>query len=107
MARCDSTFSGEAVHEPTLSLLVLESNDIDKTRDFYALLGLSFASEKHGSGPAHYSATLGSVVLELYPRKDGTSAAPVRIGFRVHALDSVIERLRERGAKILREPHDS
>ena len=95
------------IGSPALSLLVLECNDIDAAKEFYELLGLSFVSERHGSGPLHYSVTLGSMVLEIYPRKAGAMSAPLRIGFRVTALDAAIERLRSAGARVTREPHDS
>jgi predicted enzyme related to lactoylglutathione lyase len=95
------------VNTPALSLLVLECNDIDKAKDFYERIGLSFVSERHGGGPLHYSATLGSMVLEIYPRKAGAVCGPIRIGFRIAALDAIIERLRLAGARNTREPHES
>ena len=52
---------------PTLSLIVLQSGDIERAKDFYSLLGLSLAEERHGKGQLHYSATLGELVLEIYP----------------------------------------
>src|SRR5580700_4917064 len=43
---------------PTLSLVVLQSGDVEAAKDFYRLLGLSLVEEQHGTGPRHYSATL-------------------------------------------------
>jgi predicted enzyme related to lactoylglutathione lyase len=68
----------------TLSLLVLRASDLERTRTFYAALGLSFTREQHGSGPVHYACVLGEVVLELYPRRDASAAHDdTRVGLRV------------------------
>jgi lactoylglutathione lyase len=91
----------------TLSLLVLQSGDVEAAMEFYSILGLSFAEEQHGKGPRHYSATLGNLVLEIYPCEGGNPAAPLRIGFRVPSLDRILDMLRSRGAPIVREAKDS
>lgn len=68
----------------SLSLLVIRARDIERTRQFYELLGLQFTSEKHGSGPVHFAATLpGGTVFEIYPSRSDRPAAGVRLGFRV------------------------
>ncbi len=51
----------------SLGLLVLRCDDLERTRAFYDALGLTFTPEQHGAGPRHFSAKLGSLVLELYP----------------------------------------
>ena len=92
---------------PTLSLVVLQSGDVEAATEFYRLLGLSFAPEQHGKGPRHYSANLGSLVLEIYPCQGSNSPTPVRIGFRVPSLERTVEMLRSRGARIVHEAVDS
>jgi len=92
---------------PELSLVVLQSGDPDAAKEFYNALGLSFVAEQHGKGPPHYSAKLGEIVVEIYPWQGGKPSTPVRIGFRVPSLDSTLERLRSRGARIVREATDS
>ena len=92
---------------PTLSLVVLESGDIEAAKDFYSLLGLSFVEERHGTGPRHYSATLGTLILEIYPRQERNAIAPVRIGFHVASIDKTLDLLRARGAPIIREAKNS
>jgi len=53
-----------------LNLLVLRCRDIEKTRQFYENLGISFTQEQHGTSPVHYATQLdGGMVLELYPTK--------------------------------------
>ena len=92
---------------PMLSLVVLQSGDLEAAKEFYTLLGLSFVEEQHGTGPRHYSATLGPLVLEIYPCQASKPMTPVRIGFRVASLDKTLELLRRRGARIVREAKDS
>ncbi|HWY88456.1 MAG TPA: VOC family protein [Gemmataceae bacterium] len=92
---------------PALSLVVLQSGDVQASKDFYSLLGLSFVEEQHGTGPRHYSTTLGALVLEIYPCQGSSPSAPVRIGFRVPSLDQTLDVLRSRGARIVREAKDS
>lgn len=73
---------------PQLNLLVLRCADLDLAARFYAALGLDLVVEQHGSGPQHYSARSGAVLLELYPAGEGESARDrvtrsVRLGFVV------------------------
>ena len=51
---------------PSIHLIVLKCARLDRSRAFYAALGLQPMPEQHGTGPVHYSCTLGGVVLELY-----------------------------------------
>lgn len=49
-------------------LLVIYTDQLDACKAFYTRLGLTFAEERHGTGPKHYAATLAhGTVLELYP----------------------------------------
>ncbi|MDF1663390.1 MAG: hypothetical protein P1V97_16580, partial [Planctomycetota bacterium] len=56
-----------------LSLLVLKTKQMLELKEFYERLGLQFVEEKHGRGPLHFAATLGSLVLEIYPLSDEES----------------------------------
>ncbi len=69
-----------------LSLMVLRSPRLEETRRFYDSLGLQFQEEKHGKGPVHYSCSLGSTVLELYPVAEGDSASGVGLGLALRGL---------------------
>lgn len=42
-----------------LNLLVLRTDDLEKSLDFYAALGLTFEKHKHGTGPSHYACESG------------------------------------------------
>ncbi len=74
-----------------LQLLVLKTRDLKALRRFYEALGIRFQQEQHGSGPAHYSAQLGALVLELYPLPTGGSSAPTeRLGLQVERLEDIL-----------------
>ena len=92
--------------QPAVSLIVLQSGNVDATKDFYSAIGLTFVEEQHGGGPRHFAAILGRLVLEIYPCRE-KPVAPLRIGLDVPKLDQTIETLRSRGARIVREAKDS
>lgn len=97
---------------PVLNLLVLRAASIDQSVSFYSKLGLVFVQEQHGSGPVHYSCTLGATVIEIYPGKPGSApdrknAGATTIGVQVENLDLVVESLKKGGNTILTEPQDS
>lgn len=73
---------------PGLDLVVLRCRDLELSKAFYELLGLSFKAEQHGSGPAHYSTRLGETVLELYPAADPLT--PIRLGISISDLEKTV-----------------
>jgi len=90
---------------PSIHLIVLKTNKLQEQLTFYSSIGLDFSHHRHGSGPYHY-ATNGHPVIELYPLPKDVSVpdTTTRLGFTVDALDSLIQRLRETGAKVVSEP---
>ncbi|GAB1817567.1 glyoxalase/bleomycin resistance/dioxygenase family protein [Herbidospora sp. RD11066] len=68
-----------------LDLIVVYTDRLDACRAFYAGLGLVFERERHGSGPEHFSTTLGSTVLELYPAGDKPPTGRLRLGLNLSA----------------------
>jgi len=74
----------------SLNLLVLRCTDIEKSKEFYKKLTLSFVKEQHGKGAIHYATTLGDMVLELYPLGSGT-VDNTRLGFTVNSSKSILE----------------
>lgn len=74
-----------------LNLLVLRTQNIDLSRAFYETLGLCFVRKQHGSGPEHYSAIMGEMVIELYP--GGAPAHGQRLGFQVEDMESILAAL--------------
>jgi catechol 2,3-dioxygenase-like lactoylglutathione lyase family enzyme len=73
---------------PRLSLVVIRCANVARSRQFYAALGIVSTVEQHGSGPQHYSADLGGVVLELYPSTAATS--PIRLGLDVADVEAAV-----------------
>jgi predicted enzyme related to lactoylglutathione lyase len=74
-----------------LNLIVLRASDPIALTTFYGLLGVAFTEERHGSGPAHYSAAFGEVVLEIYPKRPGdTPTSGVVLGFSVKNLEGTL-----------------
>lgn len=86
-----------------LNLLVLRTRQLDKVKEFYSALGISFTEEKHGGGPLHLAARVGDLVLELYPlpADAGPADASTRLGFVVRNLEAVLARL---GAAVVSGP---
>ena len=75
-----------------LTLFVLRVADLERSRAFYACLGLDLISEKHGNGPHHYSCRLADTVMELYPDSPQQPRSNVRLGFQ--ATKETVERLK-------------
>lgn len=74
-----------------LNLLVLRTNKLEDLKLFYSAFGAAFVSERHGSGPDHYTARLGDLVFELYPTPDGIAPDPgLRIGLSVDDLHGTL-----------------
>jgi predicted enzyme related to lactoylglutathione lyase len=94
---------------PSLRLLVLRTKQLERLRDFYAPLGVSFVPERHGDGPLHYAGDLGGAVLELYPLDEGTpSSDPLtRIGFSVLDLTATLRGLEAVGGKVVSKPRET
>ncbi len=76
-----------------ISLLVIRCQDIEASRGFYEMLGMSFAKQKHGDGPTHYSCEYEGCVFELYPNKGESPQDNNRLGFKVSGLASIIEKV--------------
>src|SRR2546426_1675331 len=72
-----------------ISLVVLRSADVERARVFYEALGLRLTEEQHRDGPRHYSATLGAVVLEIYPRSN-LDTRGLRLGLVVSDLTASV-----------------
>jgi predicted enzyme related to lactoylglutathione lyase len=86
-------------------LLVLRSARLDEIRTFYERLGLVFIEEQHGSGPVHFAARMGEVILELYPlAEDAVPDGPIRLGFAVADVAATVEALRATGIDVPTPP---
>lgn len=92
-----------------LKLLVIRSENIKNSVQFYEKIGLEFDYHQHGNGPMHYSCRLGATVFELYPFLKGQKEADhsTRLGFEVENLDVLIEELRRMEIPIIQAPKSS
>lgn len=94
-----------------LQLLVLKTHDLEALRSFYEALGILFQPEQHGEGPAHYSAQLGAMVLELYPLSKARSSMPTeRLGLQIEQLEEFLRgydrKVQRRGQVVIVEDPD-
>jgi lactoylglutathione lyase len=90
-------------------LLVLRTRQLDRLRDFFLPLGVTFAAERHGNGPLHYVGEIGRVVLELYPLSEDTRAEDhlTRLGFSVRDLATTLHALEATGAAVVSKPRET
>jgi catechol 2,3-dioxygenase-like lactoylglutathione lyase family enzyme len=81
-----------------LNLLVLRCGDIEKSRAFYEIFGMTFHKHRHGSGPEHFAHADERSVFELYPAKEGERDR-TGIGFSSDDLEADFQKLKEPGWK--------
>ncbi|MBB4803955.1 putative enzyme related to lactoylglutathione lyase [Flavobacterium nitrogenifigens] len=81
-----------------MRLLVIRTNDQKRLADFYSLLGLTFDYHQHGNSPMHYSATIGSLVLEIYPLAKDQSEPDksIRLGFAIDNFEETLVLLKNK-----------
>ena len=89
-----------------IRLLVLRTGDMKLLTDFYSLLGFKFEYHKHGNSPYHYSALIGSTVLEIYPlaKNQIEAGKNLRLGFSIENFDQVMYELNKSQADSVQEP---
>jgi catechol 2,3-dioxygenase-like lactoylglutathione lyase family enzyme len=76
----------------SLCLVVLRCRDLERSRAFYAALGLELVREQHEGGPVHHAVVLeGGVVLELYPSSERAMPSSVRLGLRVSDVEAAAQ----------------
>ncbi|MBW4472891.1 MAG: VOC family protein [Stenomitos rutilans HA7619-LM2] len=82
------------IPEIVMNLVVIRAAALERSLRFYTALGLSLVREQHGFGPEHLTATLGTVVLEIYPQGNSEPTIGVRLGFRVNSLVTTMARIK-------------
>lgn len=91
-----------------LNLVVIRARDARGLARFYSLLGLEFAEEKHGAGPAHFACDLGGFLFEIYPRSDSQpDTSATRVGFQVSSLSASMKAMALTGTRVLRQPEST
>lgn len=80
-----------------IRLLVIRTNDQKRLADFYGLLGITFHYHKHGNSPMHYSASIGSLVMEIYPLTKSQTEPDknIRLGFGIDNFEETLDSLRK------------
>lgn len=92
-----------------LNLVVIRALLPEVTMSFYESLGLRFTLHRHGKGPLHYAAENDGFTFEIYPLARGQQFpdTTLRLGFEVHNLDELVEKLRKAGTEITQPPRES
>lgn len=77
------------------SLLVIKTDQLEITCQFYQSLGIQFQQHRHGNGPLHYAAEIGQLIFEIYPlsNRQALVDSSTRLGFEVPQLDKLIAAL--------------
>jgi catechol 2,3-dioxygenase-like lactoylglutathione lyase family enzyme len=70
-----------------IKLLVIRCNNIEKSKNFYEILGMSFVKESHNGGVIHYSTQIGDLVFEIYPSSLRYPICNTRLGFEPSVLE--------------------
>ena len=79
-----------------LNLVVLRCRDVERSRMFYELMGMTFEKHRHGNGPEHYAHEDARGVFELYPAK-GELGDMTGLGFEAENLEAVAGHLKGLG----------
>jgi len=91
-----------------INLVVIRAADLERSAQFYRLLGLHFTKHRHGKGPEHYASEDGLVIFEIYPRQNEAEiSSGLRIGFQVSSVDEAVTALQEAGATIVSPAKES
>jgi lactoylglutathione lyase len=80
-----------------IKLIVIGTGDMSRLVGFYQLLGFAFDYHKHGNSPYHYGASIGEMVLEIYPLTKSQSEADksLRLGFGIDNFETIVQLLKE------------
>jgi lactoylglutathione lyase len=88
-----------------VNLLTIRAADVERAVRFYSALGLRFAEERHGEGPAHHAAVCGGLVFEIYPLpSSGGPTSSTRLGFLVDDLTAATANLLAAGGALVTPP---
>ena len=80
-----------------LNLVVLRCADLERSKAFYELLGMTFSRHAHGSGPEHFAHEDARGVFELYPQAEPASGDQTGLGFAAPDLERLRESFAEAG----------
>lgn len=83
-------------------LIVLRTPDPEKLSAFYTMLGMQFEYHQHDTGPFHYAAILGTMVLEIYPltKTQTETVKNLRLGFAIDRFEDIITHFQENNIEL-------
>ncbi len=94
--------------EIKLNLVVIRAIDLERSVNFYQILGLSFVKHQHGKGLVHFASSLGQLTFEIYPQLTETKpTTDVRLGFQVVDVDAIVMKLQQENFTIVTQPASS
>ena len=86
------------MNKPVFNLNVIRSCNLEKSVEFYRLLGVNFAQHCHENGIEHFASQIRKVTFEIYPQKTAAnSTVKTRLGFEVANLEYLVSELQHRG----------
>ncbi len=90
----------------SLDALILYSEDLNKSVEFYRKLGLPMEAEDHGDGPVHYACELNNAHVAIFEAKPGQalkrgSGGAMLFGLQVDSLEETLGFAVAAGATIL------
>lgn len=95
-----------------VNAIILKTEKLKETADFYRALEMPLEEERHGKGPLHYACDLAGVhfaIYELDPWKGPerrSKAHDTMVGFSVENLEECLENLAQLEAKVVIPPED-
>ena len=94
--------------KPSIGLLVVRSDDMDRLAAFYTALGFTFEKHSHPPCGKHYATSGTDCVFEIYKRKsDQPKRTEMFFGLNVSNVDDAVEAAVGHGGTIIRSAEDS
>lgn len=89
-----------------LGLLVIYSQDMNRSVEFYRSLGLQFEQHSHSPCGDHFASIDDGCVFEIcQSKKEKQATSPMTFGFHVTCVEQAVKEAAIRGGTIKREPH--
>lgn len=91
-----------------VNAVIFKVKDLERSLQFYRLLGLKLEKEDHDGGPIHYACDLGNIHFALFEAESDQefSAGCLKqsmVGFEMKDLNSVMSLIKETEYKVLKD----
>jgi predicted enzyme related to lactoylglutathione lyase len=93
-----------------ISSIILWSEQLKETLNFYQAIGFVLVEEKHKNGPIHFSSQVGTILLEIYGGEKSETklkhkeAGSTQLCLAVSSVDEVYANALRIGAPIFSQP---